>query len=97
MTDPRRDPDPPTPDPPLYSVGTWDTDEQAYTPQVGMKSSFNLTLPQLRHRMRALRCMGYSVHRRGNARDGHDDNDWCVLIERTDGMPEVEILEAWKR
>ena len=32
----------------LYSVGTWDTEAQAYTPQAGMKPSFNLTLTELR-------------------------------------------------
>ena len=34
---------------PLYSVGTWDTDKQAYTPQRGLSvPSFNITLAQLR-------------------------------------------------
>lgn len=25
------------------------------------------------------------------------DNDWSVLVERTDGMPEGEIMQSWKR
>lgn len=33
----------------LYSVGTWDMDRQAYTPQYGLTvPSFNITLAQLR-------------------------------------------------
>lgn len=28
---------------------------------------------------------------------GHYGNDTSVLIERTDGMTEEEILESWKR
>lgn len=80
----------------LYSIGTWDMDAQAYTPQVNVPS-FNLTAFELRQSMRMLRDCGYSVHRRGNAYDGHDDNDWWVLIERTDGKPEEVIREEWKR
>jgi hypothetical protein len=80
---------------PLYSIGTWDVDLQAYTPQVGTESCLNLTRAQLRHRIKALRCAGYSAHRRGNVRDGHEDNDTFVLIERTDGKPEAEIMEDW--
>ncbi|HUT88020.1 MAG TPA: hypothetical protein VMY37_00855 [Thermoguttaceae bacterium] len=54
-------------------------------------------MAELRKRIKALRCMGYTAHRRGNIRDGHDDSDVYVLIERTDGKPESEILEDWKR
>lgn len=81
---------------PLYSIGTWDIDAQAYTPQAGV-NCLNITRADLRRRIGSLRCMGYSCHRRGNVRDGHDDNDTSVLIERTDGMPDSEILESWKR
>jgi hypothetical protein len=81
----------------LYSVGTWDTEKQAYSPQAGMKTCINITRDVLRIRIRALRCMGYTCHRRGNVRDGHDDNDTMVLIERTDGAAEATILEGWKR
>jgi len=80
-----------------YSVGTWDTDKQAYTPQVGVEKSFNLTLRELRHAIGRLRKLGYSAHRRGNIKDGHDDNDFYVLIERIDGKSEQEIIEGWKR
>ena len=83
--------------PALYSVGTWNTTEQAYTPQSGAGSCFNLTCHDLRRALHRLRGMGYSAHRRRDADGGYDDNDWSVLIERTDGRPEAEILEDWKR
>jgi hypothetical protein len=76
-----------------YSVGTWDVEAQAYTPQVGVPA-FNLTLAELRRSLKMLRQCGYSAHRRGV--DGCD-NDWCVLVERTDGKSESEILEQWER
>jgi hypothetical protein len=82
---------------PLYSIGTWDTDLQAYTPQAGMENCINIPRDVLRTRIRALRCMGYTAHRIGNSRDGHDDNDTFVLIERTDGKPEAVILKEWER
>lgn len=83
----------------LYSIGTWDADLQAYTPQVGLTvPSFNIDLWTLKRAMKELRAMGYSCHRYYDPdEDNHDDNDWCVLIERTDGEPETEILERWKR
>jgi hypothetical protein len=82
---------------PLYSVGTWDTDLQAYTPQIGVGRSINVTLAELRQRVRELRNLGYSVHRRRDADGTYDDNDVYVLIERTDGNPEADILEGWKQ
>lgn len=73
---------------PLYSVGTWDTDLQAYTPQLGLTvPSQNVPLWTLKEVLRQLRRMGYSAHRYRDADGGHDDNDWCVLVERTDGRP----------
>lgn len=80
----------------LYSVGTWDTHAQSYTPQLNVPA-FNLTIHDLRRSMRLLRGHGYSCHRYREEDGGHDDNDWAVLIERTDGKPEAEILEGWKR
>ncbi len=80
-----------------YSIGTWDTEAQAYTPQAGAGDWHGLTLGELRQAIRRVRACGYSAHRRGNVNNGHDDNDWSVLIERTDGMSEEEVLEAWKR
>lgn len=83
---------------PLYSIGTWDTDRQAYTPQRGLSvPSFNITRAQLRVAMRELRAMCYSVHRYRAADGSHDDNDWCVLIERTDGKSWKEIRRGWNR
>lgn len=82
---------------PLYSVGTWDTYAQAYTPQIGLSKSFNLTRAELKTAIRELRAGGYSVHRYGNTEAGHDNNDTAVLIERTDGVDERDIREQWKR
>lgn len=82
----------------LYSIGTWDTKKQAYTPQRGLSvPSFNITRGQLRQAMKELRELGYSVHRYRAADGTHDDNDWCVLIERTDGRHWKEIRKNWKR
>jgi hypothetical protein len=47
--------------------------------------------------MEELRGTGYSVHRRRDSDGSYDDNDWKVLIERTDGMNEADILERWER
>ena len=81
---------------PRYSIGTWDTDLQAFTPQIDVPA-FNLTIVELKRSMRLLRRMGYSCHRYRDTDGGHDCNDVAVLIERTDGMDEAEILESWKR
>lgn len=73
---------------PLYSVGTWDTDEQAYTPQAGLTvPSQNVPWLTLLQVLRELRRMGYTAHRYRDADGGHEDNDWAVLVERTDGKP----------
>ena len=82
----------------LYSVGSWDTDIQAYSPQEGLSvPSFNVPLAVLVKIIRELRTMGYSCHRFRDADGGHEDNDWSVLIERTDGKPEEKIREEWRR
>ena len=83
---------------PLYSIGTWDGDLNAYTPQIGLTvPSFNITRSQLRQAIRDLRGMGYSVHRIRDADGEHWDNDTSVIIERTDGeLPEF-ILKYWVR
>lgn len=82
----------------LYSVGTWDYDKQAYTPQRGLTvPSFNITLAQLRQAVRDLRKLGYSAHRFRDSDGDYDDNDWTVLIERTDGRCWKEIRKDWKR
>ena len=76
---------------PSYSIGTWNTFRQAFTPQRGLSvPSFNITRSQLRQAMKELRRMGYE--------DGtHEDNDPFVLIERTDGKHWKEIRKGWKR
>ena len=88
---------------PRYSVGTWDTESQCFTPQIGVPS-INLTLWELRASLRELRNCGYTAHRRrvrilssGDEDFHHDDNDAWTRVDRTDGMSEAEILEAWKR
>lgn len=69
---------------PLYSVGTWDTDLQAFTPQDGLTvPSQNVLLAVLRQ----LRKIGYSAHYQRDPEGGHDYNDPMVLVERTDGKP----------
>lgn len=83
---------------PLYSIGTWDIDTEAYTPQRGLSvPSINITLAELRQAIRELRQCGYTAHRFRDTDGSHDDNDWMVMIERTDGRSEEEILESWKR
>jgi hypothetical protein len=72
-------------------------ESQAYTPQAGIAKSFNLTLAELRHAIRELRRLGYSLDRRRDSDGTHDDNDWMVLIERTDGAEPSEILKQWER
>lgn len=73
---------------PLYSIGTWDTDEQAYTTQIGLTvPSQNVNWRGLLAVVRQLRRMNYSCHYRRDSDGTHDDNDWAALIERTDGKP----------
>ena len=83
---------------PLYSIGTWDIEKQAYTPQYGLPvPSYNITLPQLRQALRWLRQHGYSCHRRRDEYGSYDDNDWAVVVERTDGACALSIRRGWKR
>jgi len=82
---------------PLYSIGTWDTDTQSFSPQVDVPA-FNLTRKQLVESIRLLQGNCYSCHRYGNgAQYDIRDSDPFVLIERTDGMSETEILKRWER
>jgi monomeric isocitrate dehydrogenase len=83
---------------PLYSVGTWDARKEAYTPQAGLSvPAFNITLAQLRQAMRELREMGYSCHRYRDSNGNYENNDWAVLIERTDGECWKIIRRGWNR
>ncbi len=73
---------------PLYSIGTWDMESQAFTPQVGLTvPSQNVPWTGLLAVLRQLRAMGYSCHRYRDADGTHEDNDSYVLVERTDGKP----------
>jgi hypothetical protein len=81
----------------LYSIGTLDVEENAYTPH-GDVPAFNLTIAELRQSVRTLRRQyKYECHRVRDADGSHDCNDPNVLIERTDGKSEAAILEGWKR
>jgi len=83
---------------PLYSVGTWDAERQDYTPQRGLSvPAFNITLQQLRQALRELRSLGYTCHRRRDSSGSYDDNDWAVLVERTDGRHWKSIRRGWDR
>lgn len=88
---------------PLYSIGTWDPDEQGFTPHPG-ETCMNITRKQLVQVMRSLQTQHYSCHRfrsrdktTGELEEWASDSDPSVLIERTDGEPEESILERWKR
>lgn len=83
---------------PLYSVGTWCTERQAYTPQRGLGvPCMNVGLAGMREVLRRLKRMGYSCHRVRDSNGEHEHNDWAVLVERTDGDPISAIREGWKR
>jgi len=82
---------------PLYSVGTWDGENQSYTPDRLSVPAFNITLAQLRQSLRELRQRGYSAHRRRCPDGARDDNDPAVLVERTDGKNWKEIRRGWRR
>jgi hypothetical protein len=84
---------------PLYSVGTWDTDRQAFTPQRGLSvPSFNITRRQLLVALRELRRkFGYSAHRVRDSDGSYENNDPWVLVERTDGKHWKEIRKGWDR
>jgi len=55
-------------------------------PQEGLSvTPENVPLWTMRQILRELRGMGYTAHRGGP--HARDDNDWAVLVERTDGQP----------
>lgn len=57
---------------PLYSVDTWDTERQWWTPQEGLTKSRELTRAELVIALRELRAMGYMGYR----------NDPSILVDR---------------
>jgi len=82
----------------VYSIGTWDTDAQGFTPQLGLsRSPINCTWRDMLQICRELCQMGYSCHYRRDPNGEHSENDPMVLIERTDGMTLQEILKQWER
>lgn len=81
-----------------YSIGTWDRERQAYTPQRGLSvPAFGLTIRQLKQAIRDLRRLGYSAHRRRDSDGTYDDNDGDVIIERTDEKHWKEVMRGWRR
>ena len=71
---------------PLYSIGTWDTDTQSFTPQAGLTvPSQNVSWTTLLEVLRQLRRIGYTCHRFRDPSGSHTDNDSSVFVERTDG------------
>lgn len=82
----------------LFSIGTWDGEQQAYTPQGGCRTPWlNVDRRGLRAHLKELRRMGYSAHRKRDQDGEHEDNDTSVLVERTDGMLAEDILASWER
>jgi hypothetical protein len=73
-----------------YRIRTWDPNRETYTPQRGIGRSSNLTLWQLRERMKDLRRIGFSCHR-VRLSCGEHIGDAEVLIERDDSR-----IGAWK-
>jgi len=68
-----------------YSVRTWSEEDQAYTPQIGLSTHWEgLNKSQLRIALKELRRLGYPAHRTRSPEGDHDDNDWAVLVERSD-------------
>ncbi len=68
-----------------YSVRTWDMDEQAFTPQVGLSQPWHgLSMWQLKQALKELKAMGYECHRYRDENGGHECNDTSVLVERED-------------
>jgi hypothetical protein len=87
-----------------YSVGTWNTEEQGYTPQLEMRNPcINVPLSGLLAALRELRNEhGYAADRGRFPLETGDItqqrySDWSVLVERTDGIPLEEILKQWSR
>lgn len=67
----------------LYSVTTWDTDLQKFTPQIGLPEG-PFTIWQVREALRQLKDMGYQADR---------DDDW-VLVERVEpALTPLELID----
>lgn len=80
----------------LYSIGTWNPERSAFTPDSLSVPSFNIARAQLVTAMRELRQLGYTCHRKRSDGD-YDDNDPSVIIERTDGKCWKDIRRGWNR
>ena len=81
-----------------YSVGVWSTESQAYVPHESISdASVNISLSQLKATLKQLRKLGYLAHRKRSMAGDYDDNDWKILVERTDGKSASEILDQWRR
>ena len=75
-----------------YSIGTWDSEHECFTPQAECSTPWlNVDIHGLRRHLKELKACGYSCHRH------QGDSDPAVLVERTDGEPEVKVLERWTK
>ena len=81
----------------FYSIGTYDWELGAYTPQIGVDRWHRLTKWELRVAIRQLRSMGYTCHRRRDIDGSYDDNDTNVIVDRTDDMTVEEVIKSWER
>ncbi len=82
-------------DKPLYSIGTWDSDREYFSPHPYMTTPWlNVDIHGLRRHLKELKSKGYSCHRvRHN--DSTVDSDPSVLVERTDGSSEASVRNCW--
>lgn len=83
---------------PLYSVGFWDMDRNAYRPH--RATWLNMPLSELRELMRHLRRTMTEApwRRRRTGGPPYDhDSDPNILVERTDGLHFVKIFKQWER
>lgn len=84
----------------LYSIGTRYPFHGRFSPHPGLSGpSLNITLPQLRQRLREIRARGYSGHSVKDENGNHfkGECDPWVIVERTDGKHWKEILKGWRR
>lgn len=86
------------PSAPRYSIGTWDSEQQAYTPQTDdLNRWINVDWQGLLRALRELKNEWGEDPYRVRFADGSRDSDWRTLVERTDGKTLPEILEQWQR
>lgn len=78
-----------------YCIGTWDMEEQSFTPQSGLDKWYGLSLGELRSALKELRRIGYLAYR--YRLDGDYESDPMTLVERVEGRSKEQVLKDWKR